>query len=59
MWVVSATIYVSLSILLFLSFFIWKYFMYSFYFPLLLSALILLVLGVVSYWFALKKGINS
>ncbi len=59
MWVVSATIYVSLSILLFLSFFIWKYFMYSFYFPLLLSALILLVLGVVSYWFALKKGKNS
>ena len=59
MWVVSATIYVSLSILLFLSFSIWKYFMYSFYFPLLLSALILLVLGVVSYWFALKKGKNS
>lgn len=59
MWVVSATIYVSLSILLFLSFFIWKYFMYSFYFPLLLSALILLVLGIVSYWFALKKGKNS
>ena len=59
MWVVSASLYVSLSILLFLSFFIWKYFMYSFYFPLLLSALILLVLGVVSYWFALKKGKNS
>jgi len=59
MWAVSATIYVSLSILLFLSFFIWKYFMYYFYFPLLLSALIFLALGIVSYWFALKKGKNS
>ncbi|WYJ76680.1 hypothetical protein DOK78_001313 [Enterococcus sp. DIV2402] len=55
MWVVSATIYVSLSILLFLSFFIWKFFMYSFYFPLLLCALIFLALGLTSYWFALKK----
>lgn len=55
MWIISATMYVSLALIFFLLLFIGKYFMYFYYFPLLLCALIALSLGLVTYWFGLKK----
>lgn len=49
MYIISGTIYISLSIILMLGFFIWHYFMYAYYAPILLCSLIFLILGITSY----------
>ncbi len=56
MLVISATIYLTMSILLGLLACIWYYFMYSYYFPLIICAIIFLVLAIISYSLYFKKN---